>query len=131
MRFPYFELGPGDFAPIVPLSILGRDGWLGLEAYVDSGASVSIFQADRAELLGVPYQRGRKLRLTVGDGGVIEVYVHALRVELGGERFLADIGFSRQLGVGFNLLGRRSFFERFRICFDDTRRVVEFHPVLK
>ena len=43
MRFPYYQLGPNDFAPIITLKILGQDGWVALEAYIDSGASFSIF----------------------------------------------------------------------------------------
>jgi len=46
---------------------------------------------------------------------------------LGEREFPADIGFSKQLGIGFNLLGRRSFFDRFKICFDDGKKFVELH----
>lgn len=125
MRFPYFQISPTDFAPIIPLKILGNEGWIEFEAYIDSGASVSIFNIDRAEILGVDYKRGKQLHLTVGDGGLLEVYIHKLNIQLAGEEFMADIGFSRQLGVAFNLLGRKSFFDRFRICFDDLHRFIE------
>ena len=125
MRFPYFQLGPNDFAPIIPLKLRGKEGWLDLEAYIDSGASVSIFNIDRAEILGIDYKKGKKTKLTVGDGGLIEVFVHNLNVNVANSRFIAEIGFSKQLGVAFNLLGRRSFFEHFRICFDDKNRFVE------
>lgn len=125
MRFPYYQLDPGNYAPVVPLKIFGKEGWLGLEAYVDSGASFSIFNADRADILGLDYRKGRRIFLTVGDGGLLEVFIHKLRVDLGGKRFMAQIGFSKQLGVGFNLLGRKSFFERFHICFNDKGRFLE------
>jgi len=36
------------------------------------------------------------------------------------------IGFSKQLGIGFNIIGRKDVFERFRICFDEKEKVVEF-----
>lgn len=130
MRFPYFQVGPNDFAPIVPLKLLGREGWLEMEAYIDSGASFSIFRADRAEILGVDYKKGERIYLTVGDGGLLEIYLCKIQVEFGNSRFLASIGFSDKLGVGFNLLGRRSFFDRFRICFDDKHRFVEAHPLI-
>jgi len=35
------------------------------------------------------------------------------------------LGFSENLGVGFNLLGRVDFFDRFRICFYNKERFVE------
>lgn len=37
--------------------------------------------------------------------------------------------FSKQLGVGFNLLGRKSFFDRFHICFDDKHRFMELNTI--
>jgi hypothetical protein len=129
MRFPYFQLGVDNFAPIIPLKIQGKEGWITLEAYIDSGASFSILNIDRAAILGVDYRTGRRFYLTVGDGNRIEVYLHKMKVELAGFEFVADIGFSRQLGVGFNLLGRKSFFDHFRICFDDKHRYVELHPL--
>ena len=125
MRFPYFQLGPGDFAPIITLKIRGKEGWLGVEAYIDSGASFTIFNVDRADILGIDYTKGKRIHLTVGDGGLLEVYILKVEVELANIRFLADIGFSKQLGVGFNLLGMKSFFDRFQICFDDKHRMVD------
>lgn len=126
MRFPYLRVGARDFAPIIALALRGKEGWVEMEAYVDSGASVSIFHADRAEILGFSYRDGRSLHLTVGDGGLLEVFLHRVPVRLAGEQFLAEIGFSAQLGVGFNLLGRRTFFERFHVCFNDHRRFLDF-----
>lgn len=129
MRFPYLQLGPNDFAPIITLKILGKEGWIDMEAYIDSGASFSILSTERAEILGIDYEKGDRLHLTVGDGGLLEVYIHKLKVEMANYHFIAEIGFSKQLGVGFNLLGRRSFFDRFQICFDDKHRFVELHSL--
>lgn len=129
MRFPYYQIGPSEFEPIITLKLLGKKGWLETEAYIDSGASFSVFHAERAEILQLEYTKGKRVLLTVGDGGLLEVYIHKLPVDLGGTRFPAEIGFSPQLGVGFNLLGRRSFFDRFQICFDDKHRFLEFHPL--
>lgn len=129
MRFPYFKLGPRDFAPIVPIKMLGKEGWMAMEAYVDSGASFSIFGSDRADLLGVDYKRGTTVHLVVGDGDSLEVFLHKVSVEFAGTEFVAEIGFSQQLGIGFNLLGRKSFFDRFRICFDDRHRRLDVTPL--
>ncbi len=129
MRFPYYQLGPSDFAPIIPLSILGKEDWVSVEGYIDSGASFSIFHTDRAEILGIPYKTGRQIHLTAGDGGLLKVYVVKVEVEVADSRFRTEIGFSEQLGVGFNLLGRRGFFDQFHICFNDQQRFVELHPL--
>lgn len=128
MRFPYFQITPKDFAPIIPISLKGKSGWLEVEAYIDSGASFSIFHSDKSDILGIDYTKGKLVYLTVGDGGLLEVYLHNLPVTVAQENFSAVIGFSKHLGSGFNLLGRKTFFEIFRICFDDVKRVVELSP---
>jgi len=47
-------------------------------------------------------------------------------IQLALEEFEAMIGFSKQLGIGFNIIGRRDIFERFKVCFTENERVVEF-----
>jgi len=124
VKFPYPAFG-GKLLPIVPIR-LGSEEWISVDAYVDSGASYSIFHAWIAEALGLRLEDGEKDYLTVGDGSQIIVYVHPIRVQLAGNEFDARIGFSRRLGIGFNILGRADIFDRFRICFSDKEGVVEF-----
>lgn len=96
---------------------------------------------------------GEKGYLTVGDGSQIIVYLHKIFVRIANEEFKAAIGFSRHLGIGFNIIGRADIFDRFKIypvrnhrnnknillnsrenslhisngvCFDESERVVEF-----
>lgn len=129
MRFPYFQLAPKNFAPIVPVKLQGKEGMIEFEAYIDSGASYSIFHTDRAELLGIDYTKGKTAYLVVGDGGLLEIYLHNIPVIFAGKEFIATIGFSKNLGSGFNLLGRKSFFDRFRICFDDFHKIVDIAEI--
>lgn len=127
MKFPYVAFG-GKFLPIVPVR-LGREKWISVDAYVDSGASYSVFHAWITEAMGLRLEDGEKDYLTVGDGSHIMVYMHPMKVQLAGKEFDANIGFSRRLGVGFNILGRADIFDRFTICFSDKQRVVEFKEV--
>jgi len=119
MKIPYLEIEKGIFAPVVRLELSGPIRWIEMEAYVDSGASYSIFKAEVAEMLGISYLKGHRTLLTVGDGGLIPIYLHNLTVKFAGHEFRATIGFSDKLGVEFNLLGRASFFRKFMICFND------------
>lgn len=125
MKFPYLEVSRGTFAPIIDLEIWTGGRWVACEAYIDSGATYSIFHIDVAGLLGLTYRKGRKIFVKVGDGGLILVYLHKLPVRFADVKFNAMLGFSESLGVGFNLLGRVDFFDRFRICFNDKERFVE------
>ena len=69
--------------------------------------------------LGLSPQRGSLKRIQVGDGDEIRAYLFILPVTFYGYFFKAPICFSDRLGPGFNLLGRKGFFDRFRVCFDD------------
>jgi len=126
MKFAYIKLR-GRYLPIIPLKIKGEDGWAIYNAFVDSGAGYSIFQSDVAEDLNLKLEEGKREYITVGDGSLIIVYVHQLEIQIGDEAFEAEIGFSKQLGIGFNIIGRKDIFERFTICFDEKEKVVELY----
>lgn len=93
MIFPYL-----DNEPIVPLEIKSKNGeWIEFHAYIDSGAAVSVFHSDHAELLGLTIQKGRKIFLTVGNEEEIPAYVHKIPVRFAGKEFFAEVSFSRSL----------------------------------
>jgi hypothetical protein len=125
IKFPYktYKTFP---CPIVPIQLQGPQGWITFDAYVDSGAFYSIFSTQDAQLMGLDYRAGRRSSITVGDGNTIPVYFHTLPMMVGNISFNAVIGFSQKLGVGFNLLGRRSIFEKFVIVFDDVKKQITF-----
>lgn len=121
MTFPYI-----DNEPIIPLEIKATNGkWLEFYAYIDSGAGYSVFHSDHAELLGLDLKQGRKIFFTIGSGAQIPAYVHKVPVKFAGKKFQAEIAFSASLGVGTNLLGLASFFDRFSICFQHSKKHVE------
>jgi predicted aspartyl protease len=126
MRFPYIKLR-GRYLPVIPLKIKGEGGWTIYNAFVDSGAGYSIFQSDVAEDLNLKLEDGMKEYVTVGDGSLIIVYIHQLAIQIGDEKFEAGIGFSKQLGIGFNIIGRKDIFEKYKICFDEKEKIVEFY----
>ena len=125
MKYPYLQ-ERGKFAPIIPIKLSGKGGWVTFDAYVDSGATYSIFKPEMAEILGMELDKGEKVYVTVGDGSLITVYLHKVKIGLAGETFEATIGFSKQLGIGFNIIGRKDIFDRFIIIFNEKEKQVEF-----
>ena len=113
----------GRFHPIIPIFLFSRTP-IWLEAYVDSGASLSIFS--HRDELGIDLEKGDLVYVTVGDGGSIPVYVHDMEIGIGEERVNAGIGFSKRLGIGFNIIGRRDIFDIFDVCFSDKKKEVRF-----
>lgn len=116
--------------PIIPLQV-ESDGWHEIWAYVDSGASYSILKVQEAERLDIDIYSGKEQMITVGDGSLIPVYLHKLNVRLGEHEFNAIIGFSDRLGIGFNILGRKDFFDRFVFCFDDYHKELSLTEIEK
>ncbi len=119
MIFPYKRVSLDKRGPVVPVRVQGARRWLYANAFVDTGADYSVFYSEVASMLGLRMQQGERREVTVGDGDAMVLYMHTLPVFFCGATFSARIGFSGQLGTGFNILGRDSFFDRFQFCFND------------
>lgn len=128
LKFPYSEY-KGLKTPIIRFEIKGKTRWVSVWAYVDSGASFSIFSTQEAERLGIDMKQCHENQVTVGDGSLIPVYLKRLELKFGSKKIFAPIGFSPRLGVGFNLLGRQGIFENFDVTFSDSRELLIFTPI--
>ena len=124
VEFPYLKDSQGRYAPIVYLQAWTGNRWLYLQAYVDSGASLSVFHVDVAQLLGIKLKRAKRRYVALGNGAVLPIYLHGIRVRFAGAEFVAPAGFSYALHMGFNLMGRAGFFSRFELSFNDRDRVL-------
>lgn len=129
MRFSYHYL-EGKFLPIVLLRLKGKEEWIESRAFVDTGASYSLFHADFATILGLELEHGELSEMVVGDGKILKVYIHRIRVSIAGQEFIASIGFSKDLGIGFYIIGRKDIFDRFLVSFNEKEKWVEFRPLL-
>ena len=126
VTFPY-QHRRYQWIPLIPVTFTGPSGPLQVEAYLDSGAMMSIFDGAIPELLGFPLAHARRQRFIVGDGRFIQGHVVTVPMQIGPCRFRAPVAFSSELKVGFNLLGRRGLFEQFdEIAFQEKHRRVVF-----
>ena len=124
VEFPYLKDAQGRYAPIVYLQVWTGNRWLYLQAYVDSGASWSVFHVDVAQLLGINLKKAKRRYVTLGNGSVLPIYLQHIRVRFAGQEFAVPAGFTDALRMGFNLMGRAGFFNRFTMCFNDRARVL-------
>lgn len=128
MRVYPYQSGPGrGLCPLIPLFILRNGKRYEVQALVDSGASLSIFRAEVADLLGIDIESGRRTLLT-GVGGRILGYVHQLELIVAGVTFPCQVAFSRELHISLNLLGRQDCFQHFFVIFDEMTQEVIFIP---
>ncbi len=119
--YPYRSIR-GVYSPIIPVKMMNDDKIARIYAYVDSGATYSVFIADEAEKLDIDMEAGHERYLITGDGGSLLIYLHEIEIEIGNCEFNALVGFSDRLGIGFNVLGRNDVFGRLIFCFDDRKK---------
>lgn len=121
--FPYQKHPSGAFFPIIPLTVNYGRKRREVYALVDSGATISIFRPEVAEELGIQIEKGKEIYST-GVGGRIKGYLHRLKIEAAGKKFVCPIIFSYEFTVSFNLLGREKFFKNFVIVFDEKKKKI-------
>jgi len=126
IEFPY-TLYKGIYIPVIPVQLLHLGRWHKKWAFVDSGATYSIFSAKEALSMDIDFSASTQRYVIVGDGGFIPASFVKLPVRIGDVELIAEVGFSEKLGIGFNLLGRKDVFDRFRVCFSDATKIVSFH----
>jgi hypothetical protein len=112
--------------PIVPLHIKGND-WEKMWVFVDSETTYSMINYNESRRLGINPREGEKKYVKVGDGSYIVAYLVELPVKVEDVEFEAVIGFSEGLRIGFNIMGRKDFFEKFKVCFNDRTGVIQFY----
>ena len=116
LEFPYqFSRTYRNWYPIIPVRIKSSIGTvLESAAYLDTGAAFSIFQASEADLLGLDLGSGKVRSATAGDGRILRCHILPVTIEVGPYQIKAEVGFSRGLHVGLNILGLDGFFSHFR-----------------
>lgn len=120
--FKYYYNGEGYF-PAIPFYVFTADKKLKLHALIDSGATISVFKDEVAEQLEIEVEKGKQIYLG-GVGGRIKGYIHKLYLEIAGRKFSCPVIFSREYLVSFNLLGREAVFDRFRIIFEEKKKLL-------
>jgi len=126
VEFPY-TLYKGLSVPIIPIQLKNQSEWFELWAFVDSGATFSIFAAREASGMGLDLSHALQRMIVVGDGSFIPALFVKLPLRIGDIELPVEVGFSEKLGVGFNLLGRKDVFNAFRVCFSDDKKIISFY----
>ena len=125
IQIPYM-VWRGRASPLVTTKLSVKDKSVTTLAYVDTGATYSVYNNDFCDRLGLDLLKGERFNITVGDGGIIPVYLHKIKVEIEDLKFQAKIGFSDGLGTGINILGRETVLDEFIVCFDGIKKEIKW-----
>ena len=97
--------------------------------YVDSGADLSLFRRNDAELLGLSLFQG-EYRPIIGVGRtLIPAFMHIVKLKIGDTSLDAKVAFADSDEVP-RLLGRTDVFKQFKItfCEKDLQIIFETNP---
>ena len=128
LEYPYKRIRDASL-PLIPVILRKSDGIQlpPLLALVDSGASISLFTAEVAELLELELTAGTPTTL-VGIKDGVDAYVHAVNCTIGWYSCNCRIAFSEELTTDFQILGRLDFFEKCTVLFDETDQKLYLTP---
>lgn len=135
MKFKYQKLRSSKteeiiYRPIIHISIASDQGKTqDYFVLVDSGADNCIFDAEIGEIIGLKIKEG-ELKKVYGVGGKsINVYFHNIFISVGGHEYPLKCGFSYEMAQnGYGLLGQIGFFDKFKVIFDYTKKIIELRP---
>jgi len=109
------------YRPAIYFYLQGTDGnWYLFDAYLDSGADVSLFTKSDCEFLGRQLREGKEKFIGGISGGLMRAFLHKVPLRIGEVIIKAEIGFAEIEEVP-RLLGRKTIFPHFRICFDEDK----------
>jgi len=128
-KFPYVKFH-GRSYPLIPVRLSKNRIHLNTFALLDSGASISVFRPEIAKALSIPLKKKGEIRLGTANGGV-NISLASIDIIVGNSNFKSKVGFSKEVGASFNIIGRQGFFDKFKICFNEMNQHVFMMPHLK
>ena len=84
--------------------------------------------ADMGRELGLKIEEGNAVSSTGITGVAFRSYLHKIKYRVGVWDCEEEIAFSDQLGTPFGLLGRKGFFNLFKVHFNHNERIFEIEP---
>jgi len=145
VKFPYVKFGAktpeggeyASFRPVIPIQVRYRGRATRYMALLDSGADVSMFHAEMAEVLGIDLKSSTEMVFYGVGHGKSTGYIHEVEINVGGWWVTCSVAFcpgmirqdpldpSRTQGLFYGILGQDGFFEQFNIKFDRSAKQVE------
>ncbi len=116
--------------PIIPVTLKYGGNSRRVEALIDSGADMCLFDKSIGEALGINIESGIRQVSSGIEAGEVETYYHDIKIEIGGWSYDARAGFlvpadpNRRLGYG--ILGHNPIFEKHKITFNLSKEEIEF-----
>jgi hypothetical protein len=130
-QFPYVprdpSLGQASLAPILPLTLIGRQS-VATDGLVDSGAAVNVLPYALGVQLGFDWERQSHSVELSGNLAAVEARVVVLSTGVGSfPPVRLAFAWAQTDGVSV-ILGQVNFFREFDVCFFGSRGLFELRP---
>lgn len=127
MKFLYLKYETRILRPVITVKLSRDSHVIAAEALIDSGADISLFDAEIAEALGLKLFDGRRDEIQgLSHGSGLFYYVHDITLTVGDLVMTVPVGFMPNMpDFGYGLLGQRGFFERCLVSFDRWNETIE------
>lgn len=117
--------------PIVSVFVKCNGVAVPIWGLVDSGSDITLLNASFAELFKVPTKKGKRIDLVgVLEGPEFAAYIHQINLtvkDVGSVDTIAAFTDSEKY-PDHMLLGRRGFFDKFMIKFEQYNKQIEINP---
>jgi len=110
---------------VLPVTLLANDRVAAVNAAVDTGSTLCVFQHEIAERLGIMVEGGVEDYVSA-MGTIIKVYGHEVTLVLEDLSMDLMVYFPAYQHIPRNLLGRQGFLQRMLFGLDDYEGVVYF-----
>src|SRR5262245_40981351 len=101
-EFPYVRFHERSY-PLIPITLRRGSYSVNTFAFIDSGASISVFRPEIARALRIPIHTKKSSRYGTASGGV-NIGVSHVEMIVENSRFKSKVGFSDSYVANFNII---------------------------
>jgi hypothetical protein len=126
MKFAYRRYGRAALRPVIPVELLHGRQSIPYWVLVDSGADMSIFDAEIGELAGIDVKAGKQGTLGGVTGASETFYIHTVTLLVEETQVRIPVGFLPNMPrFSYGVVGQKGFFEKFVVKFDLAKEEIE------
>ncbi len=112
--------------PVARIMVKGAtEDWHLFRTYIDSGADLSLFRRNDADLLGLSLTQGEYHPIMGVGRTCIPAYIHTIKIRIGDTELNTKAAFADSDEVP-RLLGRTDIFTHFKITFNEQKLEITF-----
>lgn len=132
VQVPYREIAGAGLQPALLVPLIRNKAAARALAILDTGSSITVFNLEVAEFLGIDDLTCGERATARTHGGLVDFFLFDLEMEVqlpghGSDRFPARVGFLASHRAR-NILGRNILFARYQIGFRESRQMILLRP---